>query len=99
MLRNWQEELLTHIFAVRADGHLRHRTALVGMARKNGKSAMSSGIALYGLFMGEPGSEIYSCAADRDQARIVFGDAKRMIEAEPEMMEQVKLYRDAIEIP
>jgi phage terminase large subunit-like protein len=86
VLRNWQEELLTHIFAVRPDGHLRHRTALVGMARKNGKSAMSSGIALWGLFMGEPGSEIYSCAADRDQARIVFGDAKRMIEAEPEMM-------------
>lgn len=99
LLRNWQRELLTHIFAVRPDGQLRHRTALVGMARKNGKSAMSSGIALWGLFMGEPGSEIYSCAADRDQARIVFGDAKRMIEAEPEMMEQAKLYRDAIEIP
>ena len=95
----WQRELLRHIFAVRDDGYLKHRTALVGMARKNGKSAMSSGIALWGLFLGEPGSEIYSCAADRDQARIVFGDAKRMIEAEPEMMEQAKLYRDAIEIP
>ena len=99
VLRDWQNELLTHIFAVRADNHLRHRTALVGVARKNGKSTISSGIALWGLFMGEPGSEIYSCAADRDQARIVFGDAKRMIEAEPEMMEQAKLYRDAIEIP
>jgi len=99
VLRPWQKELLNHIFAVRDDGRFKHRTALVGMARKNGKSALSSGIALWGLFMGERGSEIYSCAADRDQARIVFGDAKKMIEAEPELMSQAKLYRDAIEIP
>ncbi len=99
VLRPWQKELLNHIFAVRDDGRFKHRTALVGMARKNGKSALSSGIALWGLFMGEKGSEIYSCAADRDQARIVFGDAKKMIEAEPELMSQAKLYRDAIEIP
>jgi phage terminase large subunit-like protein len=99
VLRKWQENLLNNIFAVRDDGKLKHRTALVGMARKNGKSAISSGIALWGLFMGERGGEIYSCAADRDQARIVFGDAKRMIEAEPELMERAKLYRDAVEIP
>ena len=99
VLREWQCKLLDNVFAVREDGMLKHRTALVGMARKNGKSALSSGIALWGLFMGEQGGEIYSCAADRDQARIVFGDAKRMIEAEPELMEQAKLYRDAIEIP
>ena len=99
VLRDWQTQLLNNVFAVRDDGMFKHRTALVGMARKNGKSALSSGIALWGLFMGEAGGEIYSCAADRDQARIVFGDAKRMIEAEPELMSQAKLYRDAIEIP
>lgn len=99
VLRDWQSQLLNNIFAVRDDGMFKHRTALVGMARKNGKSALSSGIALWGLFMGEQGGEIYSCAADRDQARIVFGDAKRMIEAEPELYAQAKLYRDAIEIP
>lgn len=99
VLRDWQKLLLDNIFAVRGDGRLKHRTALVGMPRKNGKSALSSGIALWGLFLGENGSEIYSCAADRDQARIVFGDAKKMIEAEPELLAQSKLYRDAIEIP
>jgi phage terminase large subunit-like protein len=61
--------------------------------------ALSSGIALWGLFMGENGGEVYSCAADKDQARIVFGDAKKMIEAEPDLFNQVKLYRDAIEVP
>jgi phage terminase large subunit-like protein len=99
VLRPWQNELINHIFAKREDGRLKHRTSLVGMSRKNGKSAIGSGIALWSLFMGEQGGEIYSCAADRDQARIVFGDAKRMIEAEPELLEQAKLYRDAIEIP
>jgi phage terminase large subunit-like protein len=99
VLRDWQEKLLDNIFAVRDDGRFKNRTAFVGMPRKNGKSALSSGIALWGLFMGEQGGEIYSCAADRDQARIVFGDAKKMIEAEPELLAQAKLYRDAIEIP
>jgi len=99
VLRDWQKKLLDNIFAVRDDGRFKNRTAYVGMPRKNGKSALSSGIALWGLFMGEQGGEIYSCAADRDQARIVFGDAKKMIEAEPELLAQAKLYRDAIEIP
>jgi phage terminase large subunit-like protein len=69
------------------------------MARKNGKSTLGSGIALWSLFMGSGGGEVYSCAADRDQARIVFGEAKRMIEAEEELSELCKIYRDAIEIP
>ena len=99
VLRDWQETLLSNIFALTPEKKLKHRLALVGMARKNGKSAMSSGIALWGLFTGDNGAEIYSCAADRDQARIVFGDAKKMIEANPELSDQVKMYRDAIEVP
>ena len=99
VLRNWQEELLKHIFAIRKDKKLRHRTALVGMPRKNGKSSIGSGIGLWSLFMGVDGGEIYSCAADKDQAKIVFGDAKKMIEAEPELMEHCRIYRDAIEVP
>ena len=98
-LRKWQRDLLTHLFARRADGRYRHRIALVGLARKNGKSALGSGIALHGLLMGPKGGEVYSCAADREQARIVFGSAKAMVEASPELSEQVKLYRDAIEVP
>lgn len=99
LLRDWQEDLLDHIFAVRNDGKLKNRTALVGMPRKNGKSSLGSGIALWSLFTGVNGGEIYSCAADRDQARIVFGDAKKMIEAEEELVHHCKIYRDAIEIP
>jgi len=98
-LRDWQQETLNNLFAVNQKGLFKHRTAMIGMARKNGKSTLGSGIALWSLFMGTEGGEVYSCAADRDQARIVFGDAKRMIEAEPELSELSKVYRDAIEIP
>jgi phage terminase large subunit-like protein len=99
LLRPWQRKLVDNVFARRKDGRLRAKVALVGLPRKNGKSALGSGIALYGLFMGPRGGEVYSCAADRDQARIVFGAAKAMVEMSPELAEQAKLYRDAIEIP
>jgi Phage terminase-like protein, large subunit len=42
---------------------------------------------------------VYSVAAEKDQARIVFQDAKRVVEASPELSAITKLYRDAIELP
>lgn len=98
-LRPWQQQAIAHLLARRADGHYRHRQALVGIARKNGKSALGAGLALYSLLMGPEGGEVYSCAGDRDQAKIVFGTAKRMVELEPELAEICKPYRDVIEIP
>lgn len=55
-------------------------------------------MALFGLF-DEPGAEVYSCAGDKEQARIVFAEAKRAVEAEPELSDVLKVYRDAIEYP
>jgi phage terminase large subunit-like protein len=76
---------------------MKHRVALIGMARKNGKSALAASMGLSALTLGGNGSEIYSCAADRDQARIVFGTAKRMVELDPELSSMFTLYRDVIE--
>ncbi len=97
-LRSWQQELLGALLARRVDGRLRHRQALIGMPRKNGKSALGSGLALFGLLFGPEGGEVYSCAAEREQARIVFGMAKRMVELEPELVEQITPYRDVLEV-
>lgn len=99
ILRGWQVELMRHLFAERPDGRLLHRQALIGVARKNGKSALGAGIALDHLMFGTAGSEVYSCAGDKEQARIVFGTAKRMIDLDPEMTSRLKPYRDAIEHP
>lgn len=58
----------------------RFRTAYNEVARKNAKSTLSSGIGLYMTGAdGEGGAEVYSAATTRDQARIVFEDAKNML--------------------
>lgn len=98
-LRDWQRRTVGHLYARRPDGRLRHRQALIGVARKNGKSALGAGMGLYGLLCGPEGGEVYSCAADKEQARIVFGVARRMVELEPDLAGACKLYRDAIEYP
>lgn len=97
-LRPWQQQLIGNIFA-HENGGLRHRINLVGMPRKSGKSALGSVLALYSLILGPRGGEVYSVAAEKEQARIVFADAKRMIEASPELSGITKLYRDAVELP
>lgn len=61
-----------------------YRIAYLTCARKNGKSEMLAGIALYLLWAdGEEGAEIYGAAADRDQARKVFDVAERMVQLSP----------------
>jgi phage terminase large subunit-like protein len=98
ILRDWQKRLVEHLFAWDEDG-LRNRVSLVGMPRKSGKSALGSMIGLYSLILGPKGAEVYSVAAEKEQARIVFQDAKRVVEASPELTAITKLYRDAIELP
>ena len=99
ILREWQKELLKQVFARDEDGGLRHRISLIGMPRKSGKSALGSIIAAFGLMdIKTQGAEIYSVAADRNQARIVFEDTKRMIQ-NSELKDHVKIYRDAILVP
>jgi phage terminase large subunit-like protein len=96
-LRSWQQNLIRAMYARDADGGLQFRTALVGMPRKNGKSALSS--AAFGLYSliaeGIEGGEVYSVAAEKEQARIVFGEARRMVETS-ELSDLVTLYKDAI---
>jgi len=98
VLRDWQKTLVEHIFAHDQHG-LRHRVNLIGMPRKSGKSALGSVLALYALIVGPKGGEVYSVAAEKEQARIVFADARKIIEASPELSALTKLYRDAIEMP
>lgn len=65
----------------------RFRTAYSEVARKNAKSTLSSGIGLYMTGAdGEGGAEVYSAATTRDQARIVFDDAKNMIKKSPKIL-------------
>ena len=90
-LQPWQQFVVGSVFGwKRADGLRRFRTAYVEVARKNGKSALLAGIALYALVAdGEAGAHVYAAATTRDQARIVFGEAERMVAASPALSARV----------
>lgn len=98
-LADFQREFIDALFGtLQPDGRRQYKKALLGIPRKNGKSALASAVALYMLIAdGEPGAEVYSAAADRQQARIVFGEAKKMLEAAPSLAEECRVLRDAIE--
>lgn len=98
VLRDWQKDLIRHIYAADDNDGFREKLCLVGMPRKSGKSAIMSVLATYDLYFGPKGGEVYSIAAEKEQARIVFADAKKTIEANPELLEMTKIYRDAIEV-
>jgi phage terminase large subunit-like protein len=85
-LQPWQIFILTTVFGWvwRNTGLRRFKTAYLEMPRKNGKSSMSSGVGIYCCCAdSEAGSETYSAATTRDQAKIVWQDAWHMVEKSP----------------
>lgn len=62
-------------------------------------STLAAAIGLYLLFEGEPGAEVYSAAADREQASIVFEQAKAMVEGSPELAGVTQTFRRSITLP
>jgi phage terminase large subunit-like protein len=87
-LQPWQIFILTTVFGwvSKETGLRRFRIAYIEVPRKNGKSTFSSGVALYCLVAdGESGAEVYSAATTRDQAKIVWQDAKAMVDRTPNL--------------
>jgi len=99
-LDNWQEDIISTLFGwKRQDGTRRYRTAYIEIPRKNGKSTLCAAVALYMLYgraVAEPGGEIYSAAAEREQASIVFDIAAQMVAAEPVLRECSQTFRKSI---
>lgn len=89
----WQRDFVTRLFETRRpDGKRQYRTAYVEVPRKNGKTELAAAIALYLLFADkEPGAEIYSAAADRDQAAICFHAAAQMVRQSPGLSKRCKI--------
>jgi phage terminase large subunit-like protein len=83
-LRPWQVRILKRLFKKRPDRVRQYRTCLLMLPRKNGKTELAAALAIYGLLAdGEQGAEVYSAAADKDQASLVFGVAAQMIRNDP----------------
>lgn len=92
----WQSFIDWNVFGwKRADGMRRFRTQFEEVARKNGKSTRGAATGIYlAFFDGEAGAEVYSAATKRDQARIVHGEAIRMIKKNPTLKKYIKIYKD-----
>ncbi len=90
-LEPWQKFIVGSLFGwLRADGTRRFRVAYVEIPRKNGKSLLAAAIGLLlAHFDGEGGAEVYAAATKRDQAKIVWGDARAMVLASPSLKQRI----------
>ena len=94
-LSPWQVDMLRHVFGWKtADGFRLVRTLYLEIGKKNGKSALASGIALFMLAAdGERSGEVYSVASDAFQAGIVFESAKKMAASSKKLAKIVGPYK------
>jgi phage terminase large subunit-like protein len=89
-LEPWQIFILVCVFGWRrkGDGGRRFEQAYTEVARKNAKSALTSGVSLYCLTLdGEVGPQVKTAATTGGQARIVFDIAWKMARATRELCE------------
>ena len=88
----WQEKIICDLFGtVKADGYRQYNTAYIEVPKKAGKSELAAAVALYlTCGDGEMGAEVYGCAADRQQASIVFDVAVQMVEQCPSLKKHIK---------
>lgn len=97
-LESWQRKIVADLFGwKRPNGTRRYRTAYIEVPRKNGKSTLAAGLALYLLLADrEAGAQVYSAAGDRGQARIVFDAAKKMVDQNPMLASETECFQNRI---
>lgn len=89
----WQEQIIRDIFGtIKKNGYRQFNTAYIEIPKKNGKSELAAAVALYLLCADyEDGAEVYGCAADRQQASIVYDVAAAMVGNSPVLSKWLKV--------
>ena len=92
-LLEWQEQIIRDLFGIlKSNGYRQFNTAYVEIPKKNGKSELAAAVALLlTCGDGEERAEVYGCAADRQQASIVFEVAADMVRMCPALSKRVKI--------
>lgn len=93
ILEDWQKSLIATMFGIvdKMDGSRKYQEVLLIVARKNGKSTLGAAVGLYLMIAdGEPGPEIYATATKRDQAKIIWLEAKKMINKSRHLKKRIK---------
>ena len=91
-LELWEKAHLAAIFGIiDINGYRLCRESILIVGKKNGKSLLASIVGLYmQIGDGEPGPEIYAVATKRDQAKIIWNEAKRMVRKSPVLLRRIK---------
>ena len=92
-LLEWQEQIIRDVFGIlKLNGYRQFNTAYVEIPKKMGKSELAAAVALLLCCGdGEERAEVYGCAADRQQASIVFEVAADMVRMCPALAKRIKL--------
>lgn len=78
-------------FVDKDTGLRKYKKGILFIGRKNGKSTLDSGLANFMLTKdGEGGAEVYSVATKKDQAKVVWDEAKRMIKKSPALSKRIR---------
>jgi phage terminase large subunit-like protein len=95
VLTFWQAWLICALLEENPEtGYLRYRRAIVGVPRKNGKTAIAAILTLYHLVFSNGGEQIFCVANDLKQARIVYNECERWVKANPYLRKRIMLRRD-----
>ena len=93
ILELWQKAHIQALygFVDKETGLRKYRKFVLFVGKKNGKSTEGSGLGLYQLTSdGEGGAEIYSVATKKDQAKIIWEEAKRMAAKSPALNKRTR---------
>ena len=90
---DWQEQIIRDVFGVlKPNGYRQFNTAYIEIPKKNGKSELAAAVALLlTCGDGEQRAKVYSCASDKNQAKIVFEVAVAMVRKSPALTKRVKI--------
>ena len=96
----WQVFVLANVFGwKKPSGARRFTEAWVSCSKKNGKTRLASTVALWGLICDcEQYPDIFSAATKKDQSRLVWRDAKRAVQDNPELRAYVKRWSGALTV-
>lgn len=91
-LELWEKAILGAVFGfVDINGLRKYQRAVVIVAKKNGKSLLASCVGLYmQIADSEPGAEVYAVATKKDQAKIIWLEARRMVRKSKTLLKKIK---------
>ncbi|BET95417.1 terminase large subunit [Xenorhabdus taiwanensis] len=101
MLAPWQQFAFANLFGfkVKATGRRKYRSAYIQVPRKNAKSTVAAILANWFLVVENGQQDIYTAAVSRDQARIVFDDARQMCLLSKPLKKRVTIQQHKVNYP